>query len=285
MKIAHKSKKSIIPDIIYVVILTILVLYTIVPILWTLGSSLRTDEEIFRYAMPLSIHTFIPAKITGQAYVQLFRDYGFLRPLINTFFIAIATIVLGFVTNALAGFVFAKYNFPYKNLLFAFYLLSFMVPFEVIAIPLYKVVDNFGMLDSYSALIIPLVANGLIVFMFKQFFQDIPDSLIESAIIDGASTMRIFWQIIVPLSKPVIISASLIMFMQQWDAFLWPMIAATGKDMRVIQVALSLFKQEYTVFWNIIFAGSIVAISIPAILVIPLQKYYIQGVSNTGLKE
>jgi ABC-type sugar transport system, permease component len=108
-----------------------------------------------------------------------------------------------------------------------------------------------------------MVANGMIVFLYRQFFQDVPDSLIESAVIDGAGTLRIFFQLLVPLSKPVIISASLMMFIQQWDAFLWPLVAATKKSLKVIQVAISEFNGEFTIQWGTIFAATTVAIAIP----------------------
>jgi ABC-type sugar transport system, permease component len=141
------------------------------------------------------------------------------------------------------------------------------------------------MLETRSALILPMVANGMIVFLYRQFFQDIPDSLIESAVIDGAGTLRIFFQLLVPLSKPVIISASLMMFIQQWDAFLWPLVAATNKSLKVIQVAISEFNGEFTIQWGTIFAATTVAIAIPVAILLPLQKYYIQGISSSGLKE
>ena len=134
-------------------------------------------------------------------------------------------------------------------------------------------------------MVLPMVANGMIVFLYRQFFMDIPDSLMEAATIDGAGKVRTFFQIIVPVSKPVIISASLMLFIKQWDAFLWPMLATTKPDMKVIQVAISEFTLEFTVLWNIIFAATVVAILIPACILLPLQKYYIKGAAASGLKE
>jgi multiple sugar transport system permease protein/putative chitobiose transport system permease protein len=140
------------------------------------------------------------------------------------------------------------------------------------------------LIDTYAALILPMVANGMIVFLYRQFFKDIPDSLIEAATIDGAGKIRTFFQIIVPVSKPVIISASLMLFIKQWDAFLWPMLATTKNSMQVIQVAISGFTLEFTVLWGVIFAATVIAIVIPVLILVPLQRYYIKGAVTSGLK-
>jgi multiple sugar transport system permease protein len=167
--------------------------------------------------------------------------------------------------------------------LFFLFLFSFMIPFEAIVVPLYKI--SGIILNTRTALILPMVGNGMIVFLYRQFFLDIPDSLIDSARIDGAGTMRIFFELITPLSKPVIISASLMMFILQWDAFLWPMVAASNSNLKIIQVAISEFVGENFTDWTLIYAATTIAIIIPTLILLPLQKYFIQGISNTGLKE
>ncbi|GAB6277140.1 MAG: carbohydrate ABC transporter permease [Rectinema sp.] len=284
--IQRKNKFTVLLNILYYTVITILILYTLFPIVWSIGGSLRADDaEIFKYVSSLSWHTLVPEHFSLRNYYSLFVENSFYRPLLNSALVAIITVVLGFVVNGLAGFAFAKFKFRGRNILFTIYLFSFMIPFEMIAVPLYKTVGLLGILETRSALILPMVANGMIVFLYRQFFQDIPDSLIESAVIDGAGTLRIFFQLLVPLSKPVIISASLMMFIQQWDAFLWPLVAATKKSLKVIQVAISEFNGEFTIQWGTIFAATTVAIVIPIAILLPLQKYYIQGISSTGLKE
>lgn len=203
----------------------------------------------------------------------------------NSLIVAVCTVTGGFLVNGLAGFAFAKYRFRGKKLLFTIFLFSFMIPFEVIAIPLYKTTDTMGLLNTRLALILPMVGNGMIVFLYRQFFMEIPDSLIESAVIDGAGALKIFFRLLVPLSKPVIISASLMMFIQQWDAFLWPMVAAANKELKVVQVAISELYGETFTDWTLIYAATVIAILIPVSFVLPLQKYYIQGVAGTGVKE
>jgi multiple sugar transport system permease protein/putative chitobiose transport system permease protein len=282
----RRKASTIALDAAHAAVLVLLVLYTLFPILWSVGGSLRAENaEIFKYVSELSWHTIVPERFSLGSYRALFLDNAFYRPLLNSALVAIVTVIMGFVVNGLAGFAFAKHEFAGRGVLFAMYLFSFMIPFEMIAVPLYKTAGALGILETRAALILPMVANGMIVFLYRQSFQDIPDSLIESAVIDGAGTLRIFFHILVPLSKPVIISASLMMFIQQWDAFLWPLVAATNKGLKVIQVAISELNGEFTVQWGTIFAATTVAIAIPAAILVPLQKYYIQGISSTGLKE
>ncbi len=286
MMVEKRGWKSQVLELIYKMVLLCIVAYTLLPIVWAVGNSFRLDDsEIFRYVSVLSIHTFIPKTFALANYRLLFSSYEFLRPLYNSFLVALITVGLGFVCNGLAGFAFAKFDFKGKSLLFSLYLFSFMIPFEMIAVPLYRTVGTLGMLETRAALVLPMLANGMIVFLYRQFYQDIPDALIESAVLDGAGTLRVFFQLLVPLSKPVIISASLMAFIQQWDAFLWPLVAATDKKLKVIQVAISEFTTENAILWGVIFAATSIAIVIPAGLLIPLQKYFVRGISSSGLKE
>lgn len=279
-------KKHRLVNVLYVAVLAVIVILVLFPIIFAMVNSVRyEDAEIFTYTQKLALYTFLPRTFTLRHYIRLFVEHQFWRPLLNSLIVAVATVGLGFVVNGLAGFTFAKFKFKGRNLLFFLFLFSFMIPFEVIAIPLYKTSGALGILGSRWALILPMVGNGMIVFLYRQFFQDIPDSLIESAVIDGAGTLRIFFQLMVPLSKPVIISAGLMTFIQQWDAFLWPLVAASSKELKVVQVAISEFVGENFTDWTLIYAATTIAILIPALLLLPLQKYYIQGVAGTGLKE
>lgn len=272
--------------VLYYLVLFAIVSFVMLPIVVAIGNSFRyQDAEIFNYTQKLSIYTFFPETFTLQHYFRLFDESGFVTPLLNSVFVASITVVFGFLVNSIAGFIFAKFRFKGKSAIFLVTLFSFMIPFEVIAIPLYKTCNALGILDTRAALILPMIGNGMIVFLYRQFFEDIPDSLLESARIDGAGTLRSFFTIVTPLSIPVIISASLMMFIQQWDAFLWPLVAASSKDMKVMQVAIAEFTGENFTDWTLIYAGTSVAIVIPALILIPLQRYFIQGVAATGLKE
>ena len=280
------SRRNPALSVLYYTVLLLTVVVMMLPIVVSIGNSFRTqDAEIFNYTQVLSIYTFFPKTFTLNQYGRLFGDAGFGVPVVNSFVVAVLTVAFGFLVNGLAGFTFAKYNFRGKRLIFLVFLFSFMIPFEVIAIPLYKTCAALGILEKRAALILPMIGNGMIVFLYMQFFKDLPDSLIESARIDGAGTLRIYFRLIVPLSFPVIISASLMMFIQQWDAFLWPLVAASSKSLKVMQVAIAEFYGENFTDWTLIYSATSIAILIPALILIPLQKYFIQGVAGTGLKE
>ena len=280
------KKQSTLKNGFYYICLIFITAFVLMPIVLAVSNSLRYDySDIFAHSSKLSIYTFIPEKFNFWHYRELLFDNSFWRPVMNSMIVAVCTVAGGFLVNGLAGFAFAKYNFRGKNLLFTIFLFSFMIPFEVIAIPLYKTTDSMGMLNTRLALILPMVGNGMIVFLYRQFFKEIPDALMESAVIDGAGPLKIFFRLLVPLSKPVIISASLMIFIQQWDAFLWPMVAASSKELKVVQVAISELYGETFTDWTLIYAATVVAIFIPVSLILPLQKYYIRGVAGTGVKE
>ena len=186
---------------------------------WVIGASLRPNAEISASTISLSINSFIPEIFTLEAYINIFTIRTFGKSLINTLIICAATIALGIIVNAPAGLIFAKYRFKGKEGLFFIIMISFMVPFEAVAIPTYQLVSQLNLVDTYTAIILPTVANGLIIFLFRQFFADIPDSMLEAATIDGAGFSRILVQIVVPLSKPVMISAGLMILYGNGKAF------------------------------------------------------------------
>lgn len=267
------------------IIHAIIVFIVVFPLLFGIVSSFRPLNEIFRYISPVSWKTFVPLNFTFEAYANLFTERGFDRTLFNTFFVTLVSVVTGLLVGSLAAFAFAFFRFRLSPLLFVIVLITFMIPFEVIAIPLYRLVNSFGWIDTYYGLIVPGIANGLIIFLYRQFFLDMPVSLIESARIDGASWLRVYWGIVMPLSKPVTVSASLLIFIQQWESFMWPLIATRSKEFRLIQVALSDFKTETGTLWNELFAAAIISVIVPVIILLPLQRYFVKGVANTGSKE
>ncbi|MEG2604801.1 MAG: carbohydrate ABC transporter permease, partial [Clostridia bacterium] len=171
-----------------------------------------------------------------------------------------------------------------KRVLYAIILASFMIPFEAIAMPLYNVVDGFGLVDTRAGLILPAIASGLVLFLFTQFFRDIPPSLVEAARIDGANLTQVFMRIIMPSSVPVFITAGLMIFMDQWNAYLWPLLVARSRSVQTIQIALSSFKMERQTLWSCMYAGTIISALIPLVLFLPFQKYFVQGITSSGVK-
>ncbi|MCH3918122.1 MAG: carbohydrate ABC transporter permease [Spirochaetia bacterium] len=184
----------------------------------------------------------------------------------------------------MCAFSFSVFDFKGKNTLFTLVLLTFMIPFSSIALPLYQIVSSLHMVDTYWGLILPAVANGLCVFLFRQFFLDIPKSYLEAARLDGANWWTIYSKIFMRMSIPIVVSAGIILFMYQWEAFLWPLIAGRSPSMKVIQVAIADLSQDNEVYWNQIFASCTLSLILPIAIVLPLQKYYIAGLTSSGLK-
>jgi ABC-type glycerol-3-phosphate transport system permease component len=257
---------------------------TIFPLLWGVASSLRTDDELYKYAIPFSSKTLIPQEVTYNAYIRLFAEFDFLRPIINTLLITFLTIFLGCMVNSVAAFSFAVFNFKLKNIIYAIVLISFMIPFEAIALPLYNVVNQFRWVDTFQGIIVPSIADGLVLFLFTQFFRDIPMSLIEAARVDGANWLQVFFSIIIPSSVPVFVTAGLMTFMGQWNSYLWPMLIARSRDIRMIQTALGDLRSEHSILWSCLYGASIISAFVPLFLFLPFQKYYVQGVLGSGVK-
>lgn len=278
-----KGKKTLAHIVLYIGLILIAIL-TLFPLFWGISASLRDDTELYANVMPFNIHTLIPVKFTLKSYVELFTRYGFLRPVLNTIFVTGISIAFGCILNSVAAFAFAMFDFKLKKPLFTLVLLSFMIPFEAIALPLYQVADKLNMVDTYQGMILPSVASGLVLFLFVQFFRDIPADLLDAARVDGANIGRIYRSILMPLSKPIFITAGLMIFMDQWNSYLWPLLIARSKDIRTIQIALTAFNTEHSTAWSALYAGSMFSALIPLLLFLPLQKYFVQGITSSGVK-
>ncbi|HEY66169.1 MAG TPA: carbohydrate ABC transporter permease [Caldilineae bacterium] len=257
----------------------------IVPLMWAFAASFTPNDKVFQYVFPFSWRALFPVDFTLEAYRSLFLEEGFTRPVVNTLILGFSTVILSGVTNALAGFAFARFDFRGKDLLFGIVLLTFMIPGEVTMIPLYIVVSRLGLVNTWTVLIVPGLANSLIIFLFRQFFAEIPQDLIDAARVDGASWLKVFTSIVLPMSKPVLITASLLLFLGQWNSFFWPLLVAPDPRLRVVQVAVSYAYEEHQTLWNQLLAGSIMAAFVPILLVLPFQRYYVSGLVGSGLKE
>lgn len=279
----RKTKTRLQTFAIYAV-LVLLAVITVFPLLWAISASLRSTSEMFANMRPFNFHTIIPEKVTVDAYIDLFTEYNFQQPIKSTLIVVVVSIFFGVILNSIAAFAFAMFDFKFKNILFSLVLVSFMVPFEAIALPLYQTVDSMNLVDTYAGMILPGIADGLIMFLFVQFFKDIPADLLDAARVDGAGLGRIFRSILMPLSKPVFITAGLMIFMNTWNSYMWPLLVARSKDIRTIQIALTTFSTEHTTNWSATYAGSMVAALVPLAVFLPLQKYFVQGITSSGVK-
>ena len=258
-------------------ILLILTVICVVPLLWAFSASFTPLEKTFEYAYPFSLKAFFPVDFTLEAYTSIF-ERGFGRAIVNTFGLGISTVIIGGFICTSAGFAFARFEFPGKRILFFIVLLTFTIPGDLTVIPRYIMIKEWGWINTWQALIVPMLANSLIIFMSSQFFSEFPQEIIDSARVDGASWFRVYTSIVLPISKPLLISLGLILFLSQWDSYFWPLLVAPAPQYRVVQLAITDSVQEYQTLWNELLAGSTLAAIIPILLLFPFQRYFINAV-------
>ncbi len=263
----------------YIVVAFVFVL----PLWWAVVSSLRPNMEVFADIFPFTPKALLPAPFSLEAYEGVIQR-GFGQIIGNTMLVAVITMIGGLIVNGAAGFAFAVFDFKGKRIILTLIIISFMLPFEAIALPLYTVTLQLGWLDNIAALIVPSIANGLAVFLFYQFFREVPKDYLEAARLDGANWIDVLRHVYIPLSIPTCISAGLLLFIFQWEAFLWPLLAMPSQQFKVIQVGMAAFQQQYQTIWNQLFAVAVITALIPIALLLPLQRYYVQGLAGAGLK-
>jgi len=255
---------------------------TILPFWWGLAASFKDNTTIFNDLKPFSFNSLIPGT-SLNSYIDIFEN-NFGRAIFNTLVVSIASVAGGIIINSMAGFAFAQFRFKGDNILFVFILLSFAVPADAIAIPLFKMIRQIGWFDTYYALIIPMLSNGLIIFLFRQFFLGIPKELIEASRVDGLSWFGVYWKICMPLARPITLGASLLLFVFQWESFLWPLIAAPSQELNLIQVALARFSTEFAANWSQQFAASTIAGLLPLIFIYMFQKQFVSALTGVEQK-
>jgi putative chitobiose transport system permease protein len=257
---------------------------SVAPLLWALISSLRPGDEIFRHLSPLSWQTIIPSSVSLHNYGAVLTG-AFGLSLLNSVIVAFFSVTMGLLVAAMAAFALAALKFPGRGVVFALMVLSFLIPFEAIAIPLSSSFRNWGLANTYAGLILPAIGNGLSIFVLRQFFLGIPSSLAEAGRLDGLSWFGVFWRLYLPLSKAPLVGAGLILFVFQWQSFLWPLLIAPAPSVRVAPVAIADFAQEDGVDYGQMFAATILTAAVPLILLLLFQRQFTKSLATSGNKE
>lgn len=252
---------------------------TATPFFWMISTSFKTPQEI--YTIPPK---FIPSEITFKNYIDLFKGVNFGRPLLNTIIIALIAPPLSILLNSMAGYAFSKFRFQGRDVIFLLILATMMVPGQMTLIPTYLVVRFLNMLNTYRGIIVPGLVGAGSIFFWRQFIKGIPNEIIESAKIDGANELYIYFKIILPLSKPFLITSFVFAFIGAWNSFLWPLIVATDERMYTLPVAVSIIAGQYGENVGTILAGSTIVVLPILIIFLIAQKYVIRGITMTGLK-
>ena len=261
---------------------TLTALIFVSPLLWMIASSLKPEAQIF--AEMNTIKTFWPSSGSLANYVEVFTRVNMLKFILNSLFYVFLIVVLDLGFNSLCGYALAKFHFKGRETLLTLIISLMVLPMEAIMLPLYKEVAGFGWVNTWAGLIVPFVGKCFSVYMFRQFFLDIPDDLLEAAAIDGCGPIKTFFSIVMPISGTVYATIFILDFVSHWNDFMWPMLVVTGEDMRTIQLAIQTFFGSKPIHYGAIMASLTIS-AIPMLLMfVFLQKYYVEGIASTGIK-
>jgi multiple sugar transport system permease protein len=252
---------------------------TIAPFAWMVMTSFKPIAEIFTYPP-----TWLPDEFTFSNYVDAFGAAPFGRYYFNSLFVSLAVTAGQLVTCSLAAYAFARMQFRGRDVFFYLFLGTMMVPFHVTMIPSFMILNWLGWIDTYSALIVPGLASAFGTFLLRQFFLTIPKELEEAAFIDGCTRFGALWRIIVPLSRPALATLAIFTFMTVFNDFIWALIVIDSEEMYTVQLGLAIFRDRYGTEWGSLMAGSVVA-TLPILLVFFFaQRYFIRGITLSGMK-
>lgn len=248
------------------------------PFLWTVITSITPDGSL------ADGPTLFVDDPTLAAYRALVDAMPIWRILMNSFAIAVASTLLQLVTGSMAAYGFARLRFPGRNVVFALYLATMMVPLQVLVVPLFIEMKTLNLQDTYLGLLAPSIASAFGVFLLKQAVETVPLELDEAATIDGAGHVRIFATIVLPLIRPALATVALFAFMASWNSFLWPLVVIRSPELMTLPLGLSTLQGQFTTRWDVVMAGSVVSIVPIALVYLLAQRHVVAGIAHTGIK-
>lgn len=276
------KKMSLSRKILMYILLTMIALVFMFPLIWMLVSSFKDDAGIFSDITGLK--AFLPsfkAEVFFN-YQEVLGRIPLVKAMLNSLSYIVVVIVLGLIVNSMAGYAFARLDFPHKNLIFSMLLAVMVIPAQTVMLPQFSIIYKMGLSNSYLALILPAIASPMYIFLFRQNFLGIPESIEEAAKLDGASALRIFFQLIMPLAKPIYATVTILVFIALWNDFVWPVMVISDTGKQTIQMALSSLFSISPVNYGNVMAG-LTIVTIPVLIIfLSLQKYYVAGVASTG---
>jgi multiple sugar transport system permease protein len=255
----------------------ILAFMTVAPLFWMVSMSLKETSEVFS-------SNLVPHRPTLHNFVYVFTQANFIRYLWNTFFVSAVVTIVALFFHSMAGYALARLRFPGRDFIFLSMFATFLISQPVIIVPLFIVARTLGLLDSYAGLIIPSIFNAFGIFLLRQFYLAVPRELEEAALIDGAGYFRIYWSIVLPLSRPILSALAILFFLANWNSFLWPLTITSNQDLWMVQVAIASFRQQYNGSWNYIMAASTVVALPTIVMFVIFQKRIIESIKTSGIK-
>lgn len=252
------------------------------PLVWMISASLKPEAKIF--ANMNSLMTFFPVDVSLANYQEVFSRLDMGRVFGNTLLYIGLILFFDLLVNSLCGYALAKFDFKGKNLIMNLVVALMVLPMEAIMLPLYIEMSQLGWVNRLPALVVPFVAKCFSIYMFRQFFCDIPNDLLEAASLDGCGPIRTFFRVVMPLSKTVYATVFILDFVAHWNDFMWPFLVMTGSENRTIQLAVQSFFGTQPVHYSAIMASLVVSAIPMIIMFIFMQKYYVEGIASSGIK-
>lgn len=280
MKTKSASKKRLIGRICLYTLLIIITALMVVPFLWMLSASIKSNTEVFQ----MTPFRWIPEVPKWENYVNIWTKIPLLKFIGNTVILTIAVTFFQLMTSSFAAYAFSKLEFRFKNGLFLAYIATIAMPWQVYMVPQFIMMRRMGLNDTLLAMLCLQAFSAFGVFMMKQFYAGIPDSLCEAARIDGMSEYRIYSSIMLPLSKPALATLTIFTFVNTWNDYLGPLIYLKTESKKTIQLGLRMFIGQYSAEYGLIMAGSIITLIPVLIVFLCLQKYFVEGIAATGVK-
>lgn len=253
---------------------------TLTPTIWMVSASLMPAGQASTYPPKL-----FPDEITLEHFITLFTRLNLTRYFMNSLILSVTVTVISLFFNSMAGYAFAKYRFPGRDRLFRLLVSEMVIPAQVTTLPLFLMLNNVGLINTYFGVIVTGMASIFGIFLIRQFVVSIPDSLIEAARMDGASDFRIYWSVILPLCRPILVTLAIFTFMGTWNDFFWPLIVMTDDSMYTLPVALAILSGEHVQDTELMMAGAVITILPVLVLFVAVQRYYISGITAGAIKE
>lgn len=273
------GKKISLFEIFMAVIMIIILAIVVYPFLWLAISSLKVEKEIIQYPPKL-----FSMNITFEQYVRVWNKLPMFTMFKNTIIFSSAVTIANCLLSASGGYAFARLEFKGKEILFILVILTMMIPFQIIMIPLYILEFKMGILDSYLGLILPRLTWPFAIYLMRSFFISIPKNLEEAARIDGANEYRIFWDIMLPLCKPALLTVGIMTFMNNWNDLIYPLLLTNSAEMRTLSAGLAMFVGQRIIEYGPTLSAAMISL-IPLLIAYAfLQKYFIKGVALSGMK-
>jgi multiple sugar transport system permease protein len=263
-----------------VAILAVLALAVAFPFIWMLLTSFKPESDIVQFPPRLW-----PVRWTLANYIDIWSRVPFARLFLNSILFAGGVTAVSLLLDSMTAYALSRLTFPGRDTIFVVILVALMLPFQVTFIPVFVTVHDLGLLNSFGGLIIPRATNAFGIFMLRQFFITLPRALDDAARIDGAGEFYIYSRIILPLSGPALATLAVFHFMYNWNDFLWPLLITSSTEMRTLPAGLALFVGAHVVEYGVVVAGAVLALAPLLVAFLFAQRYFIQGIAMTGLKD